>query len=365
MRGDRVRLRVLALAALLAAVTACDGPAADGGSAAPISCAAGAVTGQGSSAQAGALNTWIRDYQVSCPDATISYASVGSGAGVRAFLAGDGDFAGTDSPLAGADRRGADARCRGAALHLPLVAGPIALAYNVAGVDALRLAPDTIAGLFSGRVRSWDDPVVRRDNPGVTLPATPVRPVHRADNSGTTGNFTRFLAATAAGSWPHGAGSTWPAPGSPAPGSPASRGIAAKGSNRVVAAIERTDGAIGYVEGSYAVFHELPVAQVRNAAGEFTALTEAAAARTLAGARLTGTGGDLQLAIDHAAPVAGGYPLVMVSYEVVCRTGTAAPAKSFLAYASSPAGQQAASRLGSVPLPEGLRAQVAAAVGRL
>ncbi|GAA0520721.1 phosphate-binding protein PstS [Paractinoplanes deccanensis] len=340
---------------LLLAAAACDVPrAAD--AADPIACADGSLIAQGSSAQATAVSTWIKNYQVACPGASIAYASMGSGAGLRAFYGGRGDFAGSDSPIAGADVAKAAARCSsGPAIHLPMVVGPIALAYNVAGVDELRLAPATIAALFTGKIKSWDDARIKKDNPGLTLPSTPVRTVHRADSSGTTDNFTRFLDATAGAGWTFPSGSAWPAPG----------GVAQSGSNRVVSAIESTDGAIGYVEASYARFHNLPTARVGNAAGDFVPLTDEAAARTVAAARLTGTGNDLKIQIDYGTKDAAAYPLVLVTYEIVCRTGSPALLKSFLTYAASAAGQQAATRLGYAPLPEDLRAKVATAVGSL
>jgi phosphate transport system substrate-binding protein len=339
----------IALAALLA-TAACAPPASTAASTA-IACANGEVTAQGSSAQAAAMNAWIRDYQVSCPGATIAYASVGSGAGIRSFTAGTGDFAGSDTLLSTTDQAAADARCRGTAIHLPMLAAPIALAYNVPGVDELRLAPDTIAQILTARITAWNDPRIARDNPGTTLPAGPIHPVRRSDSSGTTDNLTRFLTATATTDWRFGAATTWPAPG----------GTAARGSNRVVAEIERTDGAIGYVEASYATLHHLPAALIRNAAGEFTAPSDTAAARMIEGARLT----DLRLTLDYRAATAGAYPMVLITYELVCRTGTSAPAKSFLAYAGSPAGQAAAARLGYAPLPAKLRGQVTEAVSRL
>ena len=339
---------------LVVALAGCSAPRTE--PAAPIICASGSVAGQGSSAQANAVSAWIKNYQVACADATVEYASVGSGAGIDAFIAGTGDFAGTDSPLTAAARPAAAARCgSGPAVHLPMVVGPIALAYNVAGADDLRLAPDTIARIFTGRITVWNDPLVARDNPGVVLPATAIRTVHRSDNSGTTDNFTKFLATTAMADWSFGGGSAWKAPG----------GIARKGSNRVVATIEQTDGAIGYVEASYARFHNLPIARVGNAAGEFTTLTDDAAGRTVAGASITGTGGDLQLSIDYRTTSPGAYPIVLVTYEVVCKTGAPAVVKSFLTYAASPAGQAAATRLGYAPLPDSLRAKVAAAVAAL
>jgi phosphate transport system substrate-binding protein len=342
-------LTALLLAAALAA--GCD--AAPRRAPDAISCATGTAAAQGSSAQTTAVNAWIKDYQVSCAGAAVSYDSVGSGAGVRTFLDGTGDFAGTDAPLSEKDRPAAEARCHGAALHLPLVAGPIALAYNVAGVDALRLSPATIAKIFAGTITAWNDAAVARDNPGAALPATAIRPVHRSDSSGTTDNFTRFLAGTAG--WTYPGGTSWTAPG----------GTGVKGSTRVVSAIEQNNGAIGYVEGSYARFRDLPTARVGNAAGDFTVLTDAAAARTLAAAKIVGRGDDLQLSIDYRTTTADAYPLVLVTYEIVCATGTSPLTKSFLAYAAGPAGQQVAVGCGYVPLPESLRVRAAQAIAKL
>jgi phosphate transport system substrate-binding protein len=345
-----MRLRCFALAGLLATSACAAQPVAAGP--APISCASGSVTAQGSSAQTNAVNNWIKNYQVHCAAATLEYASVGSGAGVRAFIAGTGDFAGSDSPLNAEQKAAADARCGGPAVHLPMVVGPIAVVYNVAGAGDLRLRPATLAAIFAGAVTRWNDPAIAADNPGAPLPATRIRTVHRADSSGTTDNFTAFLAATAGGSWRFGASSTWPAPG----------GNAQRGSNRLATTVARSDGAIGYVEASYARFHNLATARVGNGAGEFAALTDEAAGRTVAGASSTGTGGDLPLSIDYATKEPGAYPIVLVTYEIVCRTGTPGLVRSFLTYTSSPAGQAAATRLGYAPLPEKLRAEVAAAV---
>jgi phosphate transport system substrate-binding protein len=347
-------MKRLALALLLVlGLAACD--ATPSNEASPIACASGSITGQGSSAQATAVTTWIKNYQVACSAATIEYAAVGSGAGVTAFVGGQGNFAGSDSPLNGTTKPHAAARCSGPALHLPMVVGPIALAYNVAGVDSLRLKPATVAGIFSGRIATWDAPAIAADNPGAVLPSTPIHAVHRSDSSGTTDNFTKFLAGTAGGSWSAGSGSTWKAPG----------GTAAKGSNGVVESIERTEGAIGYVEASYARFHELPTALIGNAAGEFAALTDEAAGAQVAGARVVGTGNDLELSLDYTTARPGAYPIVLVTYEIVCAKGAGPLAKSFFAYAVSPTGQSAATRLGYAPLPDALRTKVAAAVAAL
>src|SRR5205807_4083749 len=131
------------------------------GSAGAISCASGSIKAQGSTAQANAVAQWIKNYQTACSGANLDYQATGSGAGQQAFIAGTADFAGSDSPLAAADQPKADARCKsGAAIHLPMVVGPIAVVYNVSGVSGLQLKPATIAKIFSGKVTTWNDPAI-------------------------------------------------------------------------------------------------------------------------------------------------------------------------------------------------------------
>lgn len=363
MRGGKAMAnRSVALAAaVVAALAGCGaGPAAPAPVADSIRCAAGTLTGQGSSAQANAVNIWIRNYQAACPEAAIEYASVGSGAGLRAFISGAGDFAGTDAALPAADQPGADARCGGGpAIHLPMVVGPIVLAYNVAGVSGLRLSPATIARIFTGAASTWDDAAIAADNPGVVLPPTRISTVHRSDSSGTTNSFTSFLAATAGGAWTSGSGSTWRAKG----------GQARQGNGGVAAAVRRTEGAIGYLEWSYAQVNNLNTAVVRNGDGEFVEVGNQAAGTAVGTATVTGAGGDLRLDVDYTTAEPGAYPLVLVTYEVVCARGTRAGAldllKGFLAYTSSEAGQRAVARLGYAPLPERIRARVAGTVDTL
>jgi phosphate transport system substrate-binding protein len=354
--------RTLVLLALAGVLAACDTgipapPTAAGGA---VSCADGSITGLGSSAQANAMNIWIRNYQASCPGAAVEYDSVGSGAGIEAFIAGTGDFAGTDSPLPAAEQPAADARCgTGPAIHLPMVVGPIALAYNVAGLADLRLTPATVARIFAGEVTRWDDPAIAADNPGAVLPPTEVLAVHRSDGSGTTANFTAFLAATAPEGWTFGSDRSWTAPG----------GAAEPGNEGVSAAITKSDGAIGYIEWSFARSFGLSTARVRNGAGEFVEVGNEAAGRTVARAEITGTGGDLQLNLDYRTTVAGAYPIALVTYELVCQRGTPAASlglvKGFLSYTASPAGQAAVTRLGYAPLPEEILSEVATAVAGL
>jgi len=328
---------------------------------AKFDCASGKLTAQGSSAQLNAIDQWTKAYQQQCTGATIEYTGSGSGAGITAFLNGTADFAGSDSALKdGDEQKKANDRCKtGNALDLPMVTGPIAVAYNLEGVKDLQLKPATIAKIFAGTVKTWDAADIKADNPGATLPSTPILAVHRSDSSGTTDNFTKFLAATAKTDWTFGNDKVWKAPG----------GQAEKGNDGVGAALKKSTGSIGYVEWSFAQSNKLSMAKVGNGAGEFTALTGESAGKTIAGAQVTGSGNDLKLKIDYNTKEAGAYPIVLVTYEIVCEKGAPADKlpllKSFLKYTISTTGQSSLTNIGYAPLPDSLRSKVEAAVNSL
>src|SRR6185312_4222050 len=168
----------IALTATLA-LAACGSDNTDGGtgssgaSAAPGSCGTGSLTAQGSTAQKNAMDEWIKNYQAQCSGAKIDYQGTGSGAGIQAFIAGTADFAGSDSALKEEEQPQADAKCAGGqALNLPMVIGPIAVVYNLDGVDGLSFSPETLAGIFAGKITKWNDPKIAADNSGATLPTT-------------------------------------------------------------------------------------------------------------------------------------------------------------------------------------------------
>ncbi|GAB2959517.1 phosphate ABC transporter substrate-binding protein PstS [Micromonospora polyrhachis] len=320
-------------------------------------CATGTLNAQGSSAQKNAVAEWIKAYQQKCQGTTINYEASGSGAGIQAFIAGTADFAGSDSVLKEDEQPKADAKCvSGKAIHLPMVIGPVAIVYHLDGVDNLQLKPATLAKIFAGKVTKWDDAAIQADNPGAKLPSTTIQAVHRSDESGTTDNFTNFLSKTAEADWTFGKAKAWKAPG----------GTGAKGSDGVASAVKQADGAIGYVEWSYAENSALKMAKVGNGAGEFAALTAESAGKTIAGAKLTGEGDDLKLSIDYNTKEAGAYPIVLVTYEIVCSKGLPADklplVKGFLTHAASTAGQAELTELGYAPLPESVRAKVETAV---
>ncbi|SBT52163.1 phosphate ABC transporter substrate-binding protein PstS [Micromonospora narathiwatensis] len=330
------------------------------GSAAAADCGKGTLNAQGSSAQKNAMAEWIKAYQQKCADAKINYEPTGSGAGIEAFKAGTADFAGSDSALKPEEQPAADAKCTGGqALNLPMVIGPVAVVYNVSGVDNLQLTPATLAKIFAGKVTKWDDAAIKADNPGATLPATAIQAVHRSDESGTTDNFTKYLSKTAEADWTFGNAKAWKAPG----------GVGAAKSDGVASKVKSTDGTISYVEWSYAENSGLKKAKVQNGAGEFTELTAESAGKTIAGAKFEGQGNDLKMSIDYNTKEAGAYPIVLATYEIVCSKGLAADklplVKGLLTHAASAEGQGALTELGYAPLPESVRTKVEAAVKSL
>jgi phosphate transport system substrate-binding protein len=352
----------IALTAVLA-LTACgsDNNTSPGGSdssAAAGNCASGSLTAQGSTAQKNAMDEWIKTYQGQCSDAKVAYEGTGSGAGIQAFISGTADFAGSDSALKPEEQPKADAKCPGGqALNLPMVIGPIAVVYNVDGVDALQLDASTLAKIFAGKITKWDDPAIASQNSGAKLPSTAIQTIHRSDESGTTDNFTKYLSKTASADWTFSNAKAWKAPG----------GTGAKGSDGVASAVKSSPGALAYVELSFAENSDLKKAKIKNGAGEYTELTGESAGKTIGGAKITGTGSDLKMDIDYATSEAGAYPIVLVTYEVACSKGSAKAAaiKGFLTYTSSTGGQSALGDLGYAPLPDSIRTKVATSVAAI
>jgi phosphate transport system substrate-binding protein len=340
-----------------------DTPSGGATSAKPtIDCKTGSLSAQGSTAQLNAMQEWIKAYQQSCSGAQINYQGTGSGAGVQAFTGNTADFAGSDSALkAGDEKTKADARCTGGnAIDLPMVIGPIAVAYNVTGVKDLQLKPATLAKIFAGTIKTWDDATIKADNPSASLPSTPISTIHRSDSSGTTENFTKYLTAAAGSDWTFASDKVWKAPG----------GQGAKGSDGVAAGIKQADGSIGYVEYSFVQTNSLSAAKVYNGAGEYTALSPDSAAKAIAGAQSAPAGtGDQTLKLDYATKQAGAYPIVLVTYEIACNKGNPADKlallKSFFTFIASKDGQAKLSEIGYAPLPESLQSQVTASVNSM
>jgi phosphate transport system substrate-binding protein len=172
-----------------------------------------------------------------------------------------------------------------------MVAGPIALIYNLQGVTNLKLTPSLIAQMFAGKITKWSDLAIAAMNSRVALPDTPIQTVHRSDSSGTTDNFTSFLHGAAATDWPDVHSGDWKAAG----------GQGAKGSDGITSVVKSTAGAIGYVEQSYADNSSLPTALVKNAGGEFVKSSTDAASKGLSTAKVA-DGSDLRVTFDRAGP---------------------------------------------------------------
>lgn len=351
----------VALAATLA-LSACgasnetDNNAGDNGGSGSESLS-GELVGAGASSQQAAMQGWTAGYSSVQPDVTVNYDPVGSGGGREQFLAGGTDFAGTDAALDEEELAQAATRCGdGGIFQLPNYISPIAVIYNLEGVDELNLSPATLAGIFNQRITTWNDPAIVADNPDATLPATAITPVNRSDESGTTENFTEYLVAAAGDAWPHEASGDWPVSG----------GEAAQGTSGVVSAVGSGDGTIGYADLSQA--GDLGVANI-GVGEEFVTPSAEAAAAVVENSDSAGDEGEYNFAIDLNRDTTGSgeYPIVLVSYHVGCITyedqETADLVKDFMSYVVSEEGQQAAAdAAGSAPISDGLREQAQSAI---
>ncbi|MEI6620604.1 MAG: phosphate ABC transporter substrate-binding protein PstS [Actinomycetes bacterium] len=324
-----------------------------------ISCATGSIKASGSSAQKNAMSEWVNAYQSACTGSTIEYQANGSGAGIIDFNNSQTSFAGTDSAVKDADLTAANTRCGGGpAINIPMVGGAITAAYNVSGVSSLILTPGVLAKIFSNKITTWNDPAIAAINPGVALPSAAIVQFHRSDSSGTTDNFTKYLAATAKADWTTATGKDWVAPG----------GQGAKGNDGVAAAVKSTANAIGYMELSFAQDAKLNVASIDNGGGP-VAPTAATGSAAIALATVTGTGNNLALSIDYATKAPGAYPLVLVTYEFTCQkglpSGQVTLTKSFLTYTASAPAQAKLATAGYVPIPTTLLTKVNTAVAAI
>jgi phosphate transport system substrate-binding protein len=331
-----------------ASTTSSSGAAGSGTSSAAADCGGkNALTGEGSTAQQNAIAVFNQVWGQKCPGKNLSYNPTGSGAGVTQFIAKQVDFAGSDSALSKDQVAPAAARCGGnPAWNLPLVFGPVAMGYNLPGVDKLVVNADVIAKIFSGAITTWNDPAIAALNSGATLPATKITPIYRSDSSGTTDNFQTYLGAAAPQSWTKGAGKEF-------------QGGAGEGAQKtagVVQAVQATEGSIGYVEKGFADQAKLTTALIDTGSGP-VALTDDTAKTAIDSAQFAADGNDLVLNLNslYATKAAGAYPLMLATYEIVCSKGydadTSAAVKSFLTVSAND-GQAGLSAAGYVPLPD-------------
>ncbi|MCW3492012.1 phosphate ABC transporter substrate-binding protein PstS [Microbacterium sp. SSM24] len=352
---------IAAIAALALAGCASNETPGEPSGSAPVSDLKGAIAGGGASSQEVAVQTWTAGVQGANPDVDITYDPSGSGAGRDSFIAGAVQFAGSDRAFKAEEIT--DSTFAGCVedtdiVELPLYISPIAVIFNVEGVESLDLDAATIAGIFAGQITNWNDAAIADQNPDATLPDLAITPVVRSDKSGTTGNFTDYLAATAESVWTFGSVEEWPAT-SVTPES-------AQGTSGVVAAVEGGSGTIGYADASRA--GDLGTVAIK-VGDEYIAYSPEAAAKAADVSTLEeGRGaGDLAIKIDRTTTEAGAYPLILISYSIACeqyQDAAAAPiVKAYLSYAASVQGQdEAAAAAGSAPISDELRDQVNAAI---
>ena len=363
MRNTRTRLvAVLAVALLLVAALAllaagCGGETTDESSTS-TDITAGETTTSGAPLAAdlnGAGATfplpvyveWIGTFQEIQPGVKINYQGVGSGAGIEQFTAQTVDFGASDAFMKDDELAAAEAARAGAkVLHVPTAFGAITLAYNLPGVEGLKLDSDAVANIFLGKITKWDDPAIEALNPDATLPSSDIQTVHRSDSSGTTNAFTSYLTAVNK-DWEAGPGKgkevKWVG------------GVGGKGNDGVAAVVKQTEGAIGYVELAYAVLNDMTKADVKNKSGNFVTPTLESTSAAADGIEIPA---DMNLVVsDSANPEA--YPIVTVTYILAYdKMPDAAKAEAFkawLTWALGDRGTAIATELGYAPLPTALK----------
>jgi phosphate transport system substrate-binding protein len=344
----RIAAPGVAAIALGLAVSACGaGNESSSSSDSSSSDLSGKLDGAGSSAQESAMDAWRASFQKQNSGATVNYDPAGSGAGVEKFNAGGIDFAGSDSALDAEKGEVAAAKknCGDDAIEVPNYVSPIAVVFNLEGVSDLQLSPKTIAGIFNGKIKTWDDAAIKADNPDAKLPSTKIDPVHRSDESGTTKNFTDYLEKAGDGAWTYPADKVWPI----------KSGEGANQTSGMISAVKGGKGTIGYADLSQV--GDLKAASIK-VGDTWTEPSAEGAAKAVEASPLDDTRpeGDMAVKIDRTTTASGAYPLMLTSYLIACPTydskAQAELVKGFLSYVISEQGQQeAADNAGSAPIP--------------
>ena len=314
--------------------------------------AATALNASGATFPAPLYLRWASDFRKANAEITVNYQGVGSGAGVKQFSDGITDFGASDVAMSDAEI----AKVNGNVLMLPATAGTIVLAYNIPGVQSgLKLSRNAYIGILLGTIKSWNDPIIAKDNAGITLPNLPVTVVARSDGSGTTAVFTAHLDAVSpdfASKVGSGKSVTWPV------------GVAGKGNDGVTALIKQTLGAIGYVEFGYAENNKLTMASLQNKAGNFISPTIDSGAATLASVNLPE---NLRAFITDPEG-ANDYPIATFTWLLLKKTYTdaakAAAVKAFVNYGLT-TGQSVAPELGYITLPASVVTKVQSALATI
>ncbi len=300
------------------------------------------VNGAGATFPFPLYSKWFSDYHKLHPNYQFNYQSIGSGGGIKQITEHTVDFGASDAPMTDQEM----AKARGV-VHIPTVMGAVVVTYN-GPPDGLRLTPETISGIFLGKITKWNDPAIGRDNPGVTLPGSAIAVIHRSDGSGTTNIFTDYLSKVSP-EWKSrvGAGKSvkWPV------------GLGAKGNEGVTGLVQSTPGAVGYVELAYAKQNKLPMATLRNHDGAFVRPTLEGTSEAAAGVAMPD---DFRVSITDAKGKTA-YPMASFTYLLVYENNPdAAKGEAlvkFLWWAVHD-GQASATSLDYAPLPKAVVAKV-------
>ena len=311
------------------------------------------INGAGSSFDYPAFTKWFEAFGKVDPDVRFNYQSIGSGAGQKQLLNQTVDFGASDAPMTDASMSNAP----GKILHIPVVAGGVAIIYNLKGDPKLKLDGDVIANIYLGNITKWNDPKIRALNPGVDLPDLAMVPVHRSDGSGTTFIFTDYLSSVNP-AWADTVGKStsvrWPA----------GIGLGAKGSEGVAGQVNQLPGAVGYAEMAYADQNKMPYADVKNAAGNFISPTPDSVSAALATAKIPD---DFRFSMvnppgDKAYPIAGASWVLVYQQQKKADHGKKLAA--FLKWAVTD-GQKISSTLDYAPLPDNVQSRELELIGTI
>jgi phosphate transport system substrate-binding protein len=304
------------------------------------------INGAGATFPNPMYSKWFSEYHKAHPDIQINYQPIGSGGGIRQVLAGTVDFGATDGPMS--DEQLSQAKSK--ILHVPTVLGANVPAYNIPGVTAeLKFTPEMLAGIFLGKISSWNDPAIAAANPGVSLPNQPIIVIHRSDGSGTTYIWTDYLSKVSPewqGQVGKGVSVRWPV------------GLGGKGNEGVAGLIRQMQGSIGYIELIYAIENKITYGSVKNAAGVFVKASLASV--TAAAASVKSMPADFRISITNA-PGKDAYPISSFTWLLIPEQSKD-PAKGkiladFLNWMVSD-GQKMTAELAYAPLPESVAAKV-------
>ena len=321
----------------------------------PIS---GNFSGAGASSQQAAVEAWIAGFQGTNPEAKIAYNPSGSGAGVQTFLTGATAWAGSDKALADDEVEQSKSVCtEGTAFDVPVYISPIAVVFNLKGVsDAgkhINMDAATIAKIFDGKITKWNDPAIADQNKDLKLPDTAITVVHRSDKSGTTQNFVSYFKDVTPDNWTYDLSENWPN----------EVGQGAKGTSGVISTVKQADGTIGYAD--FSQVGDLGTVAVK-VGDKYNEISDEAGSKVIGDSKQDDTvKGDnrIVIKINHATEAEGAYPIVLVSYDIVCPaykdTKQAEFAKAWLTYVTSDEGQKAAQdAAGTAPLPSSLKSEI-------